>query len=139
MNQASCTLASDFSTRVLVCRGCCCGSERKHPAIDHDEQIVEISAVARTRVVDCVDECSHSNVVIVRSGPGTSVWLGGINSPVITSVLCEWLAAGAALPAPPVLQSKIFSRRSEALGAGAEHVESVGARLEPAGAQGFVE
>ena len=119
MTEVPSALDSDTCTRVLICRGCCCGSERKHPAVDHDGQIVAISALARARVVNCVGECAHSNVVIVRSGEGPSVWLGGINNPAITSVLCEWLDVGASQPLPRVLQSRVFVRRSEAVGAGA--------------------
>ena len=124
MTEAPCAIGSGSGsgTRVLICRGCCCGSERKHPAFDHDGQIVAISAMARARIVDCVGECTHSNVVIVRSGDGPSVWLGGISNPGITSALCEWLGAGAPQPPPRVLQSRVFVRRSEAVGAGAEHV-----------------
>ncbi|MEM7341596.1 MAG: (2Fe-2S) ferredoxin domain-containing protein [Actinomycetota bacterium] len=88
---------------VLICRGCCCGSSRKHPEIDHDAQVEAISAVARTRVVDCVDECSYSNVVIVRPEPGRSIWFGRLTSEVATDELCEWLEAGAPLPLPPIL------------------------------------
>lgn len=110
------------AARVLICRDCCCGCERKHPTVDHDGQIVAISALARARVVNCVGECAHSNVVIVRSGEEPAVWLGGINNPAITSALCEWLAAGAPQPLPRILQSRVFVRRSEAVGAGAEHV-----------------
>ena len=124
---------------VLICRGCCCGTERKHPETDHEGQIAAISAVARTRVVDCVDECAYSNVVIVRPGDGSSVWLGGINDAALTDAVCEWLVGGAPQPPPPVLQSKVFIRQSSAVGAGSEDVEPVGARLEPARAQRLAE
>ena len=125
--------------RVQICRGCCCGTERKHPGTDHDGQLAAISAVARTRVVDCLDECVHSNVVVVRRGDGSSVWLSGINDAALTDSVCEWLAGGASQPPPPDLQSRVFVRRSAAVGAGAEHVELVGARAEPARAQRLAE
>ena len=139
MNTAPNGWASPASIRVQICRGCCCGTERKHPETDHDGQTAAISAVARIRVVDCVDECAYSNVVIVRRGDGSSVWLGGINDALLTDALCEWLADGASQPPPPVLQSKVFIRRSSAVGADSEDVEPVGARLEPAGVQRLVE
>ena len=132
-------MTSCASIRVHICRGCCCGTERKHPETDHDGQVLAISAVARTRVVDCVDECVHSNVVIVRRGDGSSVWLGGINDAALTDSVCEWLAGGASQPPPPVLQSRVFIRRSAAVGAGAEDVELVGARAEPGRAQRLAE
>lgn len=99
------------SPRVLVCRGCCCGSTRKHPEIDHEEQVVAISSVARTRVVDCVDECSHSNLVIVRPRPGESIWLGSLNSDTLTDELCDWLDASAPMPLPANLEALAFERR----------------------------
>ncbi|MEM8925894.1 MAG: (2Fe-2S) ferredoxin domain-containing protein [Actinomycetota bacterium] len=100
--------------RVLVCRGCCCGSERKHPDIDHDEQVVAISSVAHARVVDCVDECKQSNVVIVRPRPGESIWFGRLNSDALTEELCEWLGEGAPMPLPPVLEVFAFERQRRA-------------------------
>ncbi len=104
----------DSRPRVLVCRGCCCGSEQKHPDVDHDEQIAEISSVARTRVVDCVDECTYSNVVVVRPRPGESVWFGRLNSAVLTRELRNWLDAGAPRPLPPILDVFSFEPRSRA-------------------------
>ena len=139
MNRVPIGWASPASIRVQVCRGCCCGTERKHPETDHDGQLAALSAVARTRVVDCVDECAYSNVVIVRRGDGTSVWLGGINDAALTEAVCQWLVDGAWQPPPPVLQSKVFIRTSSAVGADAEDVEPVSVRLKPAGVQRFVE
>ena len=119
MNRPPCNGARRAGPRVLLCHGCCCGSPWKNPEINHAEQIVEISSVARTRVVDCVGECSQSIVVIVRPGDGSSIWFGGIDTPALTSVLREWLAVGAPQPMPPVLQSKVFVRESDRVGAGA--------------------
>ena len=119
MNRPPCNGASASGPRVLLCHGCCCGSPWKNPEIDHVEQVMAISAVARTRVVDCVGECSQSIVVIVRPGDGSSIWFGGIDTPALTSVLSEWLDAGAPRPMPPVLRSKVFIRSTERVGTGA--------------------
>ncbi|MEM7327041.1 MAG: (2Fe-2S) ferredoxin domain-containing protein [Actinomycetota bacterium] len=105
---------ADAGPRVLICRGCCCGTTRKHPDIDHDEQIEAISSVARTRVVDCIDECLYSNVVVVRPTPGESVWFGRLNSTLLTAELCEWLEDGAPLPLPPILDVYSFEPRNGA-------------------------
>ena len=57
---------------ILVCRGCCCGTAQKHPDVDHEAQLRVLEAAAaktagaRVRAVDCVDECSRSNVIVVR-------------------------------------------------------------------------
>ena len=139
MSKARRSLASGATVRVQICRGCCCGTERKHPGVDHDEQIAAISAIARTRIVECVGECAHSNVVIVRPDQGPSVWLGGINNPALTSAVCDWLVDGASQPPPPILQSRVFIRQSVTVGAGAEDVEPVGVGLKPSRVQRLVE
>lgn len=112
MSQLPNIVGSETDVRVLICRDCCCGTEWKHPMTDHDEQVDAISAVARARVVGCVNECAYSNVVIVRSGHGQTVWLGGIDNPAVTSALCEWLSAGASHPPPQVLQSRLIAHRT---------------------------
>lgn len=73
-----------------------------------------ISSVARARVVDCVDECSYSNLVIVRPTPGESIWFGRLNNPALTAELCEWLEAGAPLPLPSVLDLYRFEPQNQA-------------------------
>lgn len=100
--------------RVLVCRGCCCGTVRKHPGVDHDAQLAALSAVAHAREVGCIDECSRSNVVVVRPGDGTSIWFGGILNPTTTIELCDWLAAGAPRPIPVGLSAHVFERNTPA-------------------------
>jgi predicted metal-binding protein len=95
---------------VLVCRGCCCGTERKHPDVDHDAQVEALRAVARVRIVDCVGECSQSNVVIVRPGDGRTLWFGRILGEASTSTLCSWLADGAAADVPDRLARLRFDR-----------------------------
>lgn len=93
-----------------MCRACCCGTERKHPDVDHDAQVEALRAVARVRVVDCVGECSQSNVVIVRPGDGRTLWFGRILDEPSTATLCEWLANGAAIDIPEVLACHRFER-----------------------------
>ena len=117
------TPRTNTTVRVQVCRGCCCGTVRKHPETDHEGQLKAISTVARTRVVKCVGECAYSNVIIVRPGNGAeSIWLGGINDAELTDAVCEWLTDGASQPPPPVIQSKVFVRSTRAVGAGSENV-----------------
>lgn len=98
--------------RVLVCRGCCCGTTRKHPDVDHDEQVARLRSACAVRVVGCVDECAHSNVVIVRRPSQPSLWLGGLLDPSLTEALRTWLARGAAGPVPASLRPHVFERRS---------------------------
>ena len=98
---------------VLLCRGCCCGTTQKHPSTDHDGQeqqlrtAVEADDGLALRVVECLDECDRSNVVVLRGATGRpaerDTWLGGVLGERATAALAGWLADGAhgALP-PPV-------------------------------------
>ena len=102
---------------VLVCRGCCCGTSRKHPDVDHDAQVAVLSSGAlrgggRCRVVDCLDECSASNVVVVRRHDGhPAIWLGGVLSADDTAAVAEWLAAGARVSSmPAVVAHRVMTR-----------------------------
>jgi hypothetical protein len=58
------------------------------------------------RVVDCVDECSQSNVVIVRpSGVSSNrIWIGGVLDDLTVDALC----ATAAMPYN--IESRVFLR-----------------------------
>ena len=104
---------------ALVCRGCCCGTERKHPDVDHEAQVEVLAAAARAggghcRVVDCIDECWASNVVVVRrSGPHTpTVWLGGVLTIEQTAAVADWLSAGAQGSPSHAVQFLIIERRN---------------------------
>lgn len=108
--------SGETKPKVVICRGCCCGTTSKHPDFDHDEQVEAVSAVARTRIVDCLDQCAHSNVMIVRSSLGRSTWIGGLTTEAATSTLCDWLRDGARQPMPTELQERTISLRSRMLG-----------------------
>ena len=91
---------------VLLCRGCCCGTE-KHPRTDHDAQREALLDVdgrdgVRVRVVDCLDQCDRSNVVLVRDFTGgrrpQDTWLGGVLHPATTDRLIDWVRDGGTLP-----------------------------------------
>ncbi|MFF4778721.1 hypothetical protein [Microtetraspora fusca] len=96
-------------TGIVVCRGCCCGSSRKVPRLDHDEQVRRLAQVADVRVTDCLDVCEQANVVVVRPSPagraagGRPVWLALVNQPEAADDIAEWIRAGgpglAELPA----------------------------------------
>ena len=99
--------------RVLLCRDCCCGTTRKHPDVDHDAQLAALSAVARTRIVSCVNECSRSNVVIVRFGDERAIWLEAVNSETVTNALCDWISARGADPPPLMVRDKVFVPKNQ--------------------------
>jgi len=105
---------------VTVCRGCCCGSDRKHPGIDHDGQVRDLrSAVGRAgrvRVSDCLDVCDRSTVVVVqpsaagrRSG-GRPTWLGWVLDDDSIRDIAGWVEAGGPglAPIPDVLDLATF-------------------------------
>lgn len=92
---------------VLVCRGCCCGTVEKHPRTDHDAQREALLACGdvdgvRVRVAECLDECDHSNVVLVRDFSRgrrpTDTWLGGVHAEGTTDALVDWISEGGPLP-----------------------------------------
>jgi hypothetical protein len=92
---------------VVVCRGCCCGTRRKHPACDHDAQLDAIRAAvaaipgARLRVTGCLDFCRHSNLVGMRDWrrPEPAVtWLGEMLAESDTAALVRYLGSGGRLP-----------------------------------------
>ena len=99
---------------VLVCRGCCCGSARKHRRTDHEGQVEDLREASaagggtRVLVADCLDRCDDSNVVLLRPSRaakragGKPLWLGGVLSAAHTELLCGWLRRGGpAAEAPP--------------------------------------
>ena len=113
------SLGSPETFSVLVCRGCCCGTSRKHPDVDHEAQVAMLSSGAqqgggRFRVVDCLDECSASNVVVVRRRDGHSaIWLGAVLSADDTAAVADWLARGAQVSAmSPAVTRRMMTRTS---------------------------
>lgn len=106
---------------VLVCRACCCGTERKHPDVDHDAQRLALLAAAHAgggscRVVDCLGECHASNVVVVRHRRGRPAdWFGHVLEPAQTEALAGWLRSGAAGEPPAEVAALRVARRSTAV------------------------
>ncbi len=105
---------------VSVCDGCCCGTTRKHPDLDHAEQRRRIAAAAQSaggscRVVGCVDECHASNVVVVRwpRSSHPALWLGGVLDESATAAVEMWLASGAdPVQVPAEVRALSFERQA---------------------------
>ncbi|MEJ2856658.1 MULTISPECIES: (2Fe-2S) ferredoxin domain-containing protein [unclassified Saccharothrix] len=90
---------------VTVCRGCCCGTTKKHPDYDHEAQLQRLQEVAaqsggtvRLRVADCLDACENSNVIVVKPAGAKPVWLGFVLHDAIMDDLEKWLRNGGPLP-----------------------------------------
>ena len=89
---------------VTVCRGCCCGTTKKHPDTDHEALLVALGDLVRDiadlRVTDCLGPCERSNVVVVspsRGGHrrgGRSTWLGYVFDDTAGSAIASWLQGG---------------------------------------------
>jgi hypothetical protein len=100
---------------VLLCRDCCCGTERKHPDVDHavQESALRVAAaqsggrVIRTR---CLGVCERSNVVVVKTA-NTTYWFGGVLSAEQTSAVTAFIRSGGVAPAPTELSFNVVPRR----------------------------
>jgi (2Fe-2S) ferredoxin len=103
---------------VLLCRDCCCGTERKHPDLDHAAQERALAAAAaegggrviRTR---CLGVCERSNVVVVKT-PVETHWFGDVLSEEQTSAVSAFVRTRGAAPAPRELSFNVVARRQTA-------------------------
>lgn len=94
-------MAKAGKDKVWVCRGCCCGTKRKHPGVDHKALEKQLRAGAqragmRYEVTDCLGPCGQGNVVVTRTG-GRIRWFRRMNDAGATQVLVDSL--GEDLPA----------------------------------------
>ncbi len=112
----------DESPTLWICRGCCCGTS-KHSEVDHEGQLARLKdsvasvAGARLIVVDCVDECAKSNVVVIRDrqrGRRKDNWLGKVLRTEETEALATWVQAPDRSQLPAVLERLRFSPTSSA-------------------------
>ncbi|MDX8030579.1 hypothetical protein SK803_10180 [Lentzea sp. BCCO 10_0856] len=98
-----------MTSRITVCRGCCCGTERKHPDVDHDRQLQVLrERLPSVRVADCLDACEVSNVVVVQPTPAARaagakpVWVGSVLDDDAVHGVADWVdAGGPGLAVPP--------------------------------------
>ena len=98
---------------VLLCRDCCCGTDRKHPDFDHAAQRRELEDVitragGKLHIVKCIDACSYSNVAVIRRRNGEKIWLGGLAQVETHDALCQFLASDVLQPLTPLLEDCRF-------------------------------
>jgi hypothetical protein len=109
------------SVTVTVCRDCCCGTARKHPEVDHDEQVSRlregVAGFGRVVVSQCLLACDRSNVVVVTPARRTAsgvrpVWLSGVLSRQQTQAVVDWVRSGGpgGAPVPAVLEPLVGER-----------------------------
>lgn len=110
---------SDVPT-ITVCRGCCCGTEKTTPGVDHVARLERLrdaaDGVARVRVSDCLGPCERSDVYVVspsregRRAGARTVWIGRATSESVQADIVAWAAAGGpgvADPEPSV-RARVF-------------------------------
>lgn len=89
---------------VTVCRGCCCGTDRKHPDVDHavllNTLVSGIGTSGQVRVSTCLDACEWSNVVVVGPAPehrragAKAVWLADMLTGDAIADVVDWVQRG---------------------------------------------
>ncbi|CAL9560333.1 hypothetical protein SUDANB121_04638 [Nocardiopsis dassonvillei] len=111
--------------RLTVCRGCCCGTRKKVPGVDHKAQLARLSAIddhaGRTvpvRTSKCLGICFQANVVVVQpsqaghAAGGRPVWLGEMTEEKLLDALDDWIFDGGPglAPLPAVLADHVTSK-----------------------------
>jgi (2Fe-2S) ferredoxin len=106
---------------VRACRDCCCGTDRKHPGVDHEGLLARLEAGTRghARVLrsDCLLVCDESNVVVVtpsragRRAGGRPVWLRAVLDEGTVDEITAWVGRGGPGMAqvPPGLAASAFA------------------------------
>lgn len=111
--------------KLTVCRGCCCGTRKKVPGVDHKAQLARLSAIddhaARrvpVRTSKCLGICFQANVVVVqpsregRAAGGRPVWLGRMTEDRLLEELDDWIFDGGPgiAPLPAALEEHVTSK-----------------------------
>lgn len=106
---------------VTLCRGCCCGTTRKHPGVDHAGQVTRLregtAGAGRVKLSDCLDACAQSTVAVVSPSPegrragGKPVWLLGVLDRDTEDEIVAWVQAGGPGVADPpgMLDLRVFT------------------------------
>lgn len=106
---------------VTLCRGCCCGTLRKHPDVDHVGQVERLregtAGAGRVKLSDCLDACAQSTVAVVSPSPagraagGKPVWLLGVLDRETEDEIAEWVRDGGpgVVDPPGMLDLRVFT------------------------------
>lgn len=107
---------------MVVCDGCCCGTQKKHPGIDHAKLVAELRATvgqdATVTISKCVDECKQSNVVVVRPSKearkngAKNVWFGKVLDTATMQHIGQWAINGGpgVVKRPKALAKHLFKK-----------------------------
>ncbi|GAA1000033.1 (2Fe-2S) ferredoxin domain-containing protein [Nocardiopsis tropica] len=111
--------------QLTVCRGCCCGTRKKVPGVDHRAQLARLGAIedhsGRTvpvRTSKCLGICFEADVVVVqpsregRAAGGRPVWLGRVTEDELLEAIDDWIFDGGPglAPLPAVLADHVTSK-----------------------------
>ncbi|CAM4307693.1 hypothetical protein GCM10009799_18330 [Nocardiopsis rhodophaea] len=114
--------------QLVVCRGCCCGTKKKRPGVDHKGQLERLSGFedhegrrVPVRVSKCLGICFKANVVVVqpsaqgRAGGGRPVWLGEFTEDRLIDDLDDWIFEGGPgiAPLPDSLEPHLTSKNAK--------------------------
>jgi hypothetical protein len=106
---------------VRACRDCCCGTEAKHPGVDHDGLLARLEAGTRGRArvlrSACLLACEESNVVVVTPSPigrsqgGRPAWLRRVLDEATVDAVALWVRRGGpgVVPPPVELETSLFA------------------------------
>ena len=102
---------SPSGPRIRMCRGCCCGTTRKHPDVDHDGIAAVLEGAtgpgAELVRVDCLWACDLSNVVVVnptaqaRQQGARPAWVAQVNTLERAQAIARWVRQGGPGVADP--------------------------------------
>ncbi|MFF8765890.1 (2Fe-2S) ferredoxin domain-containing protein [Nocardiopsis dassonvillei] len=111
--------------QLTVCRGCCCGTKKKVPGVDHKAQLARLRAIddhsgrsVPVRTSKCLGICFQANVVVVqpssagRAAGGRPVWLGEVTEDKLVEAVDDWIFEGGPgiAPLPAVLADHVTSK-----------------------------
>lgn len=102
--------------KVFNCRGCCCGTRKKHPGVDSEALSKLLKEGAREagagyRRTDCLGPCGQGSIVVVRAA-GRTRWFRKMDDEDATLALMDHLVdSGSVDDLPACLQRRVMSKR----------------------------
>lgn len=102
---------------VLVCRGCCCGTDDGTRAVDHVEILrgaAQRLPAGRLTLTNCLGPCSERDIVAVRhrdtdrpGRPLATTWFRLVDDAAVEALRC-WITAGATGDVPAPITANVF-------------------------------
>ena len=104
---------------VTACRGCCCGTVRTHPTVDHGALLARlvdtVGERGRVRTSECLGPCERSNVVVIapapdaRRGGARPTWVRAVLDEATVDDIAAWIDAGGPGVAQPPLRVEVLT------------------------------